>query len=109
MRRFKGENFMSALIIQTKKLSDLEKRIKLLRQQVYGKQKMDEEVRSEKSYIPSQVLTSHLTSPTLSSRSDISYLRFDLLKILTLSSLAIGVQIILFVLSRNHILNLNFF
>lgn len=105
MRKFK---FMS--LHQLKKQSDLEKRLRLLRQQVYGKEKLD--VRSEKlessnltSNIPPQGPTSHISSPT----SDITYLYQDLFKIGILASLAIGVQVILFMLTKNHILNLNFF
>ncbi len=77
---------------RSKKQSDLEKRLKLLRQQVYGK-----------------IETPEISKSTHSASADITYLSPDLIKILTLSSLAIGIQVILFLLVRNHILNLNFF
>ncbi|MEK7616685.1 MAG: hypothetical protein AAB414_01380 [Patescibacteria group bacterium] len=87
-------------IHELKKQTDIEKRLKLLRQQIYGKEKKWE-VRGEK------ITTTHL--PHLTSSAEISYLYKDLLKILIFASLAIGAQVILFFLSKNHILNLNFF
>ncbi len=87
-------------IHQTKKQSDLEKRLQLLRRQVYGKESV---VREEK--IAAEPLTTNYQLPT----TDISYLHQDLLKTLTLSSLAIGTQILLFFLLKNHVLNINFF
>lgn len=78
-------------LLQSKKHSDLEKRLKLLRQQVYGK-----------------VEGANQTQVDYSASADINYLSSDLFKILTLSSLAIGIQVILFLLVRNHILNINF-
>ena len=74
-------------IQQSKKQSDLEKRLKLLHLQVYGKN--------------SEILKHRYTDTPTSSdliRPDITYLRHDLIKILTLSSLAIGAQLILFFL-----------
>lgn len=102
-------------IQQTKRQSDLEKRLQILRRQVYGRAedkkrdvrnaKVEKEIGSESRKIPLQ----HPTSNFESFRTDISYLHQDLLKILLFSSLAIGIQVILFILSKNHILNLNFF
>ncbi|MBI2330089.1 hypothetical protein HYU94_01755 [Candidatus Daviesbacteria bacterium] len=77
-------------IHQTKHQSDLEKRLQLLRRQVYGKE----------FRVKDKIITD--------SSTDISFLNQDLFKIFTLSSLAIGAQIILFFLLKNHILNLNF-
>lgn len=111
-------------IQQTKKQSDLEKRLKLLRQQVYGRS--SEELRKphkpaaaehqisaesgKMTYRSSDVpILSGTPSRSESLRSNMSYLHQDLLKILLLSSLAIGFQVILFILSKNHILNINFF
>ena len=94
-------------IQQTKKQSDLEKRLKLLRTQVYGKEKLD--VRSEKLDIETRGLkldqTSNFQPQSLTSNiqhpiSDISYLYQDLLKIGIFSSLALGIQIILFFIER---------
>jgi hypothetical protein len=98
-------------IQQIKKQSDLEKRLRLLRQQMYGKSPDH-----SPHFAPS---ASHLAgeagrptdTPNHSSsvRTDTAYLRQDILKITILATSAIGIQLILFVLSRNHILNLNFF
>ncbi len=98
-------------IQQTKKQSDLEKRLRLLRQQVYGKEPDRKlAVKSDKSnfQLPTSNLsssTSHISPPT----SDMTYLYQDLRKILVLSCLAIGIQVIIFALTKNHILNLNLF
>jgi len=86
-------------IQQTKKQSDLEKRLKLLRQQVYGKLPTAEgPLRREAS-----------SKASGASYTDLTYLYQDLFKILALSSIAIGVQTILFFLLKNHILSLNLF
>ncbi len=101
--------------IQTKKQSDLEKRLKLLRQQVYGKIDKENQVISPQFSSENSARlhpTSHIPHPTSNPaafQSDITYLRQDLLKIFILSTSALGIQIILFILSKNHILNLKFF
>ena len=86
-------------IQQTKKQSDLEKRLQLLRLQVHGKQ--DFKVQRKPSEIGSAKITNTI--------SDVSYLYQDLSKIGILASMAIGFQIILFFLIKNHLLNLKFF
>ncbi len=106
-------------IQQTKKQSDLEKRLRLLRQQVYGKTEMKKPLRNEKldremvgPRFALPQLTTQIPNPASNSeifQSDISYLYSDLRKILVLSCLAIGVQVIIFALTKNHILNLNLF
>lgn len=88
----------------SKKQSDLEKRLKLLHNQVYGKSQS-----SAISYQLSDKKKSDDRGLTTESYSDIVYLQKDLLKIFTLSSLAIASQIILFFSLQRHILNLNFF
>lgn len=95
-------------IQQTKKQSDLEKRLQLLRRQVYGKG-------SESQYISKSVNQRVKESDVLTHRptdtlilSDLTYLRHDLLKILIFSSFAIGAQVILFFLLKNNILKINF-
>lgn len=88
-------------IVQTKKQSDLEKRLKLLRQQVYGKEKV-ESITRPANY-------QQHAAPSSQPTTDLTYLYQDLFKILVFSSFAIGAQVILFFLSKNHILNLNFF
>ncbi|OGE33986.1 hypothetical protein A3C59_05440 [Candidatus Daviesbacteria bacterium RIFCSPHIGHO2_02_FULL_36_13] len=76
-------------IQQTKKQSDLEKRLRIVRQQMYGKDSYS--LNSE----------SPITKSSTPLKSDTAYLYQDLLKISILSSLAIGSQILL--------LNLNLF
>ena len=82
-------------IQQLHKQSDLEKRLRLLRQQVYGKGHA--KISESHSVRQSQKMY----------QSDITYLNEDLTRISILATLAIGVQIILFTLTKNHILNLN--
>ena len=103
-------------IHQTKQQSDLEKRLKLLRQQVYGKQKwemgsekVENEVGNGNQNIPLQYPTSHLPHPTSSIRSDLTYLRHDLSKIAILASAAFAIQAILYYLLQNNILKINLF
>lgn len=90
-------------IQQTKKQSDLEKRLKLLRQQVYGREteNSSKDTHNTKYILPTAVGGASYT--------DLTYLYQDLFKILVLSSIAIGVQTILFFLLKNHILSLNLF
>jgi len=92
-------------IQQTKRQSDLEKRLQLLRRQVYGK---EEDKKSSVYSLPSTEIAEVGSRKSEVGISDITYLHQDLLKILTLSSLAIGAQIIIFFLLKNHILNLVF-
>lgn len=97
-------------IHQTKHTSDIEKRLRLLRQQVYGRSSDN-----GKSRIMLQIPTSslrqasHIPHPTSPIRSDIIYLRHDLIKIGTLASAAFTIQAVLYYLLKNNILNLNFF
>ena len=84
----------------SKKQSNLEKRLKLLRYQVYGKSAAPQISASENQNYRRQ---------TEVSTSDIVYLKQDLLKIFFFSTLAIGTQIILYHLLQNHILNFNLF
>ncbi len=74
-------------------VTDLEKRLQIIRRQVYGKDQQ----------------SNYSSSRQIDETTDLAYFYQDLLKILTLSSLAISTQFVLFVLSQNHILNLNFF
>lgn len=77
---------------RTHKQSDLEKRLKLLESQLYGK-KLD--VRSDK--LENEVkssLSSEIQHPTYT--SDITYLKNDLTKILILGGLAVGIQLVLY-------------
>lgn len=102
-------------IQQTKRQSDLEKRLVLLRRQVYGRESVVSSkyhvVREEKALENSHTTNYHPPAggPTTNSSSDLTYLRQDLLKILTFSSFVIGAQVILFFLLKNNILKINFF
>lgn len=106
---------------------DIEKRLKLLRQQVYGRSsehsenKEPDSVGTETQEVRRSDTSEDLTyrysdTPTSSGipahsesfRSDITYLRHDLVKITSFATVAFGVQIILFFLLRNNILKLPF-
>lgn len=95
-----------------------EKRLETLRRQLYGKaQKSD--VGNQKSEVKTQQPTNDnqysmsnpppvtLQSPT-QSLVDSNYLRKDLTKIFYLSSLALGTQLLLYFLTKNHLVNLHF-
>lgn len=97
---------LSMSIQQTKKQSDLEKRLKLLRQQVSGKNEFKTQNLEFKIKDKTNI---NYQSKISNSTSDTTYLYQDLTKIALLSSFALGTQIILFFLIKNHILNLNLF
>ncbi|MBI3485976.1 hypothetical protein HY025_03450 [Candidatus Daviesbacteria bacterium] len=85
------------------KLSLQEKRLQTLRRQLYSKpivkeNKIYETVKDSTPII--QISTQPLNI------AEISYLRVDLLKVLILSTLAIGTQLLLYFASRNHLINL---
>ena len=90
-------------ITESKKQSDLERRLKLLRQQVYGKMERSESPKPQHIKTSIQRPGENLVS------SDITFLYQDLSKIGILATIAVGIQIVLFLLIRNHILNINFF
>jgi len=95
-----------------KKQSDLEKRLRLLRTQVYGKEQSSAhsyQLSDERSSLTDKTNKSDDRRLTTESYSDITYLYQDLLKIGIFSTLALGLQIILFILTKNHILNINLF
>ena len=105
-------------IQQSKKQSDLEKRLQLLRRQVYGKtpDRSDEIRKSENQKIDEpEGLTLRYTDTPIHRTSnapissDLTYLQHDLVRILIFASVAIGAQIVLFILSQKHILNIKFF
>lgn len=95
-------------IQQNKKQSDLEKRLKLLRQQVYGKGTNELEYRDSSKPKDSATFNSGVNSSN-SKNLDLTYLSHDLMKIFILSTIAIGAQIVLFILTKNRLLNLNLF
>lgn len=95
-------------IHETKKQSDLEKRLKLLRQQVYGKENVSSikyQVSNGKKVPIAEAVP---VSKAITHNTDIPYLYHDLTKIGILCSLALGVQFVLFILMRNQILNFKF-
>ena len=110
-------------IHQTKRQTDLEKRLEILRRQVYGKSPdRSDQIRAsfdQKISRPDNSTLLYAGTPTSSDTptrlpsgqvlSDLTYLRHDLLKILTFSSIAIGSQIIFFILLQNHFLRINIF
>lgn len=92
------------------KLTIEERRIQTLRQQLQGKQviqsfsqpKKDEDNSSKVSFsLPSTQTT------TIHPIKDTTYLKNDLLKILILSTLAIGTQVLLLLASNNNLVNLS--
>lgn len=91
-------------INRIKKTSDLEKRMRILKSQIYGKNPGDQYIsKSVNQKKHTSDIPTHRYTDTLIS-SDISYLYRDLFKILTFSSIAIGTQIVLyFALSKNLI------
>ncbi|MCL4366465.1 hypothetical protein M1437_04530 [Patescibacteria group bacterium] len=103
-------------IQQTKRQSELEKRLQILRRQVYGKgsETRIDQIKSGYQKNSDKPIHRYADTPVSSGTithqsSDLAYLHQDLLKILIFSSVAIGGQILLFFLISNHILNLNFF
>lgn len=98
---------LSMSIQRTVKQSDLEKRLKLLHRQVYGRPSSDTPAHrptTTLTYRNADIPTQH---STIFTASDVAFLRQDLLKILLFSSLAIGIQIVLFFLMKNNILTIN--
>ncbi len=100
-------------IQQSKKQSDLEKRLQLLRRQVYGGNKNQPAYFSgTHSYqLPDNKQESGDRRPANDSYSaitDLTYLHRDLLKILIFASFAIGAEIILFLLVKNNVFTLVF-
>lgn len=92
-------------IHQIQRQTDLEKRLQLLRRQIYGKNPdRSDEIRTSENRSSDTPISS--AKPML---VDTTYLHHDLRKILTFSSVAIGIQVILFILLQNHILRINFF
>lgn len=86
---------------KTIKQSDLQKKLKALEYQLYGKNEKNAKLDVRNSKMDDQTsifqplnLSSNLQHPT--SSSDLIYLKQDLTKIALLASLAIGVQIILY-------------
>lgn len=94
-------------ITESGKKSDLEKRLRILRQQIYGKN--SEYIIPKRSEKMTSIQISSNLPVSNALQLDIPYLYKDLFKILTFSSIALGAQLILFLLTKNQILNINFF
>lgn len=93
-----------------KTTSDIEKRLKILRQQLYGKEDIKSSAIKYSAKRDDRRPT-RLADGSMSDDyfvSDTAYLYKDLAKIGLFSSLAIGSQLVLFFLIQNHVLNLNF-
>lgn len=91
-----------------KKTSDIEKKLKILRQQMYGKDSTRSSVFSLQPSDKTKKADSKRLMTESYFASDTTYLYKDLSKIGLLSFLAIGSQLVLFFLIKNHVLNLNF-
>ncbi len=96
-------------IQRTRKISDLEKRLKVLNQQLYGKQ---EERSTLSAAAIKQPFSFNPTAAGTISQShrnveDIAYLRYDLTKITILAVAAFGIQFVLYFLIQNHLVNLS--
>lgn len=91
---------------QSKKLTDTEKRLEALKIQLFGK----EENRIKKSAnikIHEAGKTQIFTTGATIKPQDLTYFRNDLLKILTLATLAISAELILYMLFTFKILKFN--
>lgn len=77
-------------VMSTHKQSDMEKRLKLLNIQLYGK-----EIESKNS-LPKTPLHQGFAGQATNNVSDFVYLKKDLSKIVLLASLAIGAELILY-------------
>lgn len=100
-------------IHQTKGKSDLEKRFRQLRQQVYGQQTPPShpEANSKSmvysiSSVDTQPQAKNYLSASLA--SDQEYLYQSITKIIILSAIAVGAQLLLYFLSKNNLVNLSF-
>lgn len=94
-------------IHESRHQSDLEKRLRLLRQQMYGKSQspaISHQPSDKKQMIKPE-------GPRLASESysDITYLRADLLKIAIFSAFIFGAQAALYFLLKQNLLNINLF
>lgn len=93
-----------------KKKNNLEERFQKLQQQVYGAPQASDlvMVSSTKKGFTFNATSAQSFNSKLRASSDITYLNSNLIKITLLSSVAIGSQLLLYYLSKNHYINLNF-
>ncbi len=96
---------------QTKKQSDLEKRLRILRQSLNVADTKEgrpgqSTAQSAGAYQLNKGDTSSLSSSNAHTSSDVTYLRTDLIKIVILSALAFGAQFVLYQLMVHGVLRL---
>jgi hypothetical protein len=84
---------------KTHKKTDLEQKLKIVNQQLYGK--------STYSFSPTEA-SKTAVSNAKSDTSDVAYLKIDLTKIIFLAGLAIGAQFLIYTLIQNKIIALPF-
>ena len=85
--------------------SDTEKRLQLLQTQLYGKMGEVSSIKyqaSSKEGLKQETLNTNYVIPN----TDTTYLKHDLAKIVLLSTLAIGIQLLLYFGSRSNLLRL---
>lgn len=89
-------------VIKSLKLTPTEKRLQILREQLYGKNPVQSpHAPHAKIAGNTDSLKTEFVSPIKNYQTDISYLRADLLKILILASMAFAVQITLYISINN--------
>jgi hypothetical protein len=92
---------------QTKKVTDVEKRLEALKRELYGKEK-PVYIAPKLNQTPSIEIANQLLAPlNPSNKSDVYYLNNDLKKILILATLAISTQVLLFLQFNNHLFKFN--
>ncbi|MBI2018400.1 hypothetical protein HYS96_01710 [Candidatus Daviesbacteria bacterium] len=99
---------------QSKHQSDLEKRLKILRQQFYGRNDQSNIYSLPASPVFDEVRQGRQRGEPSTTKvevtiDDTTYLRQDLLKISIFAGTALGLQIILYFLMKNNVLNINIF
>ncbi len=91
-------------VIKSLKLTPTEKRLQILREQLYGKNPINNSYVKVTQITDSIKTKTEFVAPFKNYQTDISYLRSDLLKILVLASIAFAVQITLYISVNNGIL-----
>lgn len=85
-------------VIKSLKLTPTEKRLQILREQLYGKNPIKNSyVKATQITDSVKTKTEFISLPVKNYQTDISDLRSDLLKILVLASIAFAVQITLYI------------
>ncbi|MBI2597282.1 hypothetical protein HYW41_03940 [Candidatus Daviesbacteria bacterium] len=87
----------------------MDKRLKLIRQQIYGRETVLSKTGLTSQNHYQAAVEDKKNAKYMISNVEIGNFYQDLFKIGIFASLAIGSQVILFILMKNHVLNLNFF